>query len=128
MAQLVYPKLSYTLVGVLFKVHNQLGDQYQEKYYQRAVEVALKQAGLAYRKEIAVDLTFRGKKIGKYFLDFLIEDKIILELKAKPRLHREDFRQVRSYLKAKHLKLGLLVNFRGEKLEFRRILNSGVKT
>ncbi|KKR59777.1 MAG: hypothetical protein UT99_C0024G0001, partial [Candidatus Curtissbacteria bacterium GW2011_GWA2_40_31] len=62
--------------------------------------------------------------IGKYFLDFLIEDKVILELKATPRFNREDFRQVSAYLKAKDLKLGILANFRGDKLVYKRILNS----
>ena len=124
MAELIYPKLSYTIVGILFKVHTELGGKYQEKYYQRAVEVALKEVGLPYQKEISVDLSFKGKKIGKYFLDFLIEDKIILELKATPRFNRDDFRQVMAYLKAKNLKLGILANFRGEKLVFKRVLNS----
>jgi GxxExxY protein len=127
MTELVYPKLSYKIVGILFEVHSKLGGKYQEKYYQRAVEIALKEASLSYQKEIAVDLSFEGQKIGKYFLDFVIENKIILELKATPRFNRQDFRQVVSYLKAKHLKLGILANFRGDKLTYKRILNSEVK-
>jgi len=127
MAELIYPELSYTIVGILFKVHSKLGGKYQEKYYQRAVEIALKEVGLSFEKEIAVDLSFEGKKIGKYFLDFLIDDKIVLELKATPRFNRQDFRQVSAYLKAKNLKLGILANFRGDKLQYKRILNSGVK-
>lgn len=126
MAELIYPELSYKIVGLLFRVHNKLGGRYQEKYYQRAVEVALKEERIAFKKEIAVDLSFNGAKIGKYILDFLIEGKIILELKATPRLTREDFRQVSSYLKAEKLKLGILANFRGEKLFYRRILNPEV--
>lgn len=122
-AELVYPELSYKVVGILFKVHSKLGGKYQEKYYQRAVKVALKEAGLSFEKEIAVDLNFNGVKIGKYFLDFLIESKIVLELKATPRLTREDFRQIAAYLKAKNLKLGILANFRGDKLYYKRVLN-----
>lgn len=124
MAELVYPELSYKIVGILFEVHSQLGGKYQEKYYQRAVEIALKKEKLLFKKEIAVDLSFNGEKIGKYFLDFLIGGKIILELKAEPRFNREDFKQVMAYLKAKNLKLGILANFRGERLEYKRILNS----
>lgn len=127
MAKLIYPKLSYKIVGILFKVHSELGGKYQEKYYQRAVEVALKEEGLSYKKEIAVDLSFKDTKIGKYFLDFVIEDKIVLELKATPRFNREDFRQISSYLKAKNLKLGILANFRGDKLVYKRILNPDYK-
>ena len=123
MAELVHPELSYKIVGILFKVHSSLGGRYQEKYYQRAVEVALKEEGLYYQKEIAVDLSFNKTKIGKYFLDFLIEDKVVLELKATPRFNREDFRQVSGYLKAGDLKLGILANFRGDSLVYKRILN-----
>jgi len=128
MAELIYPELSYKIIGILFKVHSKLGGKYQEKYYQRAVALGLKEEGLSYKKEIAVDLTFNDEKIGKYFLDFLIEDKVILELKATPRFNKEDFRQVMAYLKAKNLKLGILANFRGDKLIYKRILNSEVKT
>lgn len=123
MAELIYPDLSYKVVGILFRVHTQLGGKYQEKYYQRAVAIGLKEAGLSYKQEIAVDLSFNNTKIGKYILDFLIDDKIILELKSTPQFNREDFRQVSSYLKAKNLKLGILANFRGYKLIYKRILN-----
>jgi len=120
---LIYPELSYKIVGILFRVHSQLGGKYQEKYYQRAVEVGLRETGLSYEKEITVDLSFNETKIGKYYLDFLIEDKIILELKATPKFTREDFRQIMAYLKAKNLKLGILANFRGDRLVYKRILN-----
>lgn len=73
-----------------------------------------------------VDLHFNETKIGKYVLDFLIEDKIVLELKAEPFINKEDFQQVMAYLKAKKLKLGILANFRGSKLVYKRILNSEV--
>ena len=127
MTKLVYPQLSYKIVGVLYKVHSELGGSYQEKYYQRAVKIALKNESISFKREIAVDLTYKGNKIGKYFLDFLVEDKIILELKTKPRFAKEDFRQVRAYLKAKKLKLGILANFRGNKLIYKRVLNSQVE-
>lgn len=127
MADLVYPELSYRIVGILFKEHSKLGNRYQEKYYQRAVEVALKDEDLSYKREIAVDLEFNEVNIGKYILDFLIEEKVVLELKAIPRLTRNDFKQVSNYLKAKNLRLGILANFRGEKLDYCRILNSGAR-
>lgn len=98
-------------MGILFNVHNQLGNRYQEKYYQRAVEKGLRITGLSYKKEIAVDLTFNRETIGKYFLDFVVEGKVVVELKAVPRLQPKDFTQV-------------LANFRTEELTYRRILNS----
>lgn len=111
-------------MGILFSVHRQLGNRYQEKYYQRAVEEGLKQAGLIFKKEIAVDLTFNNKKIGEYLLDFLVENKIIIEIKAIPELGPKDFSQVLAYLKAANLELGIIANFRSKKLTYKRILNS----
>ena len=125
--KLVYPELSYKLLGVCFDVHTELGGKYQEKYYQRAVEIRLQELNIPYKKELVVDLEFSGKKIGKYFLDFVIDGKIVLELKAAPGFLRSDFRQVSAYLKAKNLKLGILINFRGAKLTYKRILNSEYK-
>lgn len=124
MGKLIYPELSYRIIGILFEVHTALGNRYQEKYYQRAVEVKLRKEKIPYTREIAVDLMMDGEKIGKYFLDFLIDGKIIVELKAKPTFTKSDFQQVLAYLKAADLRLGILVNFYGNSLEYRRILNS----
>jgi GxxExxY protein len=122
--QLVYPELSYKIVGVLFQVHTRLGGEFEEKYYQRAVERLFLKDKIPYRRELAADINFEGERIGKYFLDFLIDNKIVLELKAVPKLLPVHFRQVKSYLIAKNLRLGILANFRGELLVYKRILNS----
>ena len=124
MANLIYPELSYKIIGILFDIHNELGNRYQEKYYQRAVEVSLKHQNIAYKKELSMNLTFKEENIGKYFLDFLIEEKLVLELKAKPAFTKIDYKQVEAYLHAYKLKLGILVNFYGQSLEYKRILNS----
>ena len=123
MGKLIYPLLSYKIVGILFKVHTQLGGNYQEKYYQKAVEVELRKKNIPFKREISVDLSYDNNRIGKYFLDFLLEENIILELKTKPFITSEDYRQVKSYLHAKKLKLGILANFRGQKLVYKRVLN-----
>lgn len=122
MANIIEKELSYKVMGVLFDVHNKLGGEYQEKYYQRAVAKAFKKERIKFEEQIKVDLEFDKEKIGKYYLDFLIENKIILEIKAAPRLKPIHFRQVRAYLKAKNLELGILANFRGPKLTHKRIL------
>lgn len=110
-------------MGILFEVHNRLGGDFEEKYYQKAVEQLLKMHNYNYAKELQAEIVFEGNKIGKYFLDFLIEDKVIVELKTVPTLLPNHFRQVRSYLKVKNLELGILANFRGAKLTYKRILN-----
>jgi GxxExxY protein len=122
--KIVYPELSYKIVGVLFKVHNKLGPRYQEKYYQRAIETELDSQKIKYIKQIPIDLEYDNKIIGRYFLDFLIDGKIALEIKAVSRLRREDFRQISQYLQTSGLKLGILANFRTERLSYKRILNS----
>ena len=122
--KIVQKELSYKIVGLLFSVHNQLGKRYQEKYYQRAVKEALKENNLKFQKELSVDLKFNDKKIGKYLLDFLIEDVIILEIKTVPFFRPKDFKQLLAYLIANNIELGILANFRTEKLTYKRILNS----
>ena len=74
--KLIYPELSYEIMGILYKVQNELGNKYQEKYYQRAIEIELKNRNIKYERELQVDLLYNDNRIGKYFLDFLIEEKI----------------------------------------------------
>lgn len=124
MPRIIHKDLSYKIVGILFEVHKKLGNRYQEKYYQRAIALGLLENKIKFDKELKVDLDYNGQKIGKYFLDFLIEKKIILEIKAVPTLTPIDFTQVLAYLKAKKLELGILANFRPESLIYKRILNS----
>lgn len=127
MNKIVQKELSYRIVGILFSVHSELGNRFQEKYYQRAVEEALKTNNIAFKKELKVDLSYNNKKIGKYFLDFLIEKCLVLEIKTVPRLIPKDFKQVLSYLTANNIELGILANFRTEHLTYKRILNSQYK-
>lgn len=110
-------------MGILFDVHATLGNRYQEKYYQRAVEVAFDKANIRYEKQISVCLSYAGKNIGKYILDFIVENKIVVELKTVPSFSKEDIRQVLGYLKSTGLPLGILANFSSPMLTYKRILN-----
>ena len=120
---LLYPELSYQIIGILFDVYNQLGPKYQERYYQKAVASVLKSTGLSFREQIAVDLNFHGDKVAKGFIDFIIENKIILEIKKGERFFKDNIAQVYSYLKITDLKLGILANFTPRGLQFKRIIN-----
>lgn len=124
MHKIIHKQLSYEIMGVLFDVHKTLGNRYQEKYYQRAISVGLRKKGLRFVKELLTNLDYAGEHVGKYYLDFLIEDKVVLEVKAVPALRPVDFKQVLAYLKANSLELGILANFRPDSLEYKRILNS----
>lgn len=120
---LVYSELSYTIIGILFEVYNNLGPGHKEKYYQNAIAVAFKPAGISFKQQIYCPLIFKNNRVGDYFLDFLIEDKIVLEIKSGEKFLKQNISQVYSYLKVKNLKLGILANITKEGLKFKRILN-----
>ncbi len=120
---LIYPELSYQIIGGLFEVHNNLGSGHHEKYYQRALASELKRCKLSFKEQVYTPLIFKGEKIGDYYLDFLIEGKIVLEIKKGDRFSKKHINQVFSYLKAKNLKLGIVANFGLNELRFKRIIN-----
>lgn len=124
--RIIYPELSYKVMGVLFKVHNKLGPTYQERYYQRAIEIELKAQGIPFEKEKQISLTYEDKKIGKYYLDFVIDNKIILEVKAVPFIRKEWTDQLVVYLVSTGLPLGIIANFRTSKLTYKRIVNPDI--
>lgn len=121
--KLVYPELSYILMGILFEVHNKLGTKYQEKHYQRAIEIKLKELKIPYHREAPVKLKFGSEDLGLFLLDFTVDDKIVLEIKRVWRITDDEIKQVLRYLKVTGLKLGIIANFRHKRLEFRRVLN-----
>lgn len=125
-SKLVFPELSYEINGILFKVHNELGRFLNEKQYADAVEKLLKDNKIRYEREKILEQLFEGENKGRNKIDFLIENKIILELKSKRMILREDYYQTRRYLEVVGLKLGILVNFRDKYLKPRRILNSKI--
>ena len=75
MKEIIYPELSFQIMGTLFKVQNKLGNTYQEKYYQRALEKEFKNSEISYSREHEVALSYEGESIGRYFLDFVIDGK-----------------------------------------------------
>jgi len=121
--KLIYPELSYILMGILFEVHNKLGTKYQEKHYQKAIEIKLKELNIPYKKEVKVNVEFGKEKLGEFFLDFVVDNKIVLEIKKIWKITQDDVKQVLRYLKATKLKLAILANFKHRRLEYRRILN-----
>lgn len=124
---LVLPNLSYKLMGILFGAHSELGSTLLEKYYQRAIAKGLAEAGLEFKREVPTELTYKGKSIGRYFLDFLIEDLIILEVKAEKGSANRHFQQATAYLKKLNRPLAIVANFRRQKLAYKRIVNPNYK-
>lgn len=121
---IILPELSYKIMNVLFTVHNELGPTLLEKYYQRAVAKELEKQKLPYQQEVSVNLMYKNEKIGKYYLDFIVEQKVILETKAQVSYNPNFFKQTLAYLKQTNLPLAILVNFRRPGLEYKRIINN----
>ena len=126
MSEIILPELSYKVMGVLFGIHRELGPVQKEKNYQDAVEVMLKKNNIKCEREKEIELEVGGEKVKGFFLDFLIENKLILELKAKKFISHEDVRQVLRYLKSANLPLGIVVNFKRKSLEYKRLINPDV--
>jgi len=114
---------SYKLMGLLFEVHNELGTVYKEKNYQDAIEAMLKRESIPYEREKRIDVKIGDTKVSDIFADFVIDNKILLEIKATKFITQEDIRQTLKYIKSSNIPLGIIVNFRKEKLEYKRLVN-----
>lgn len=127
MNTIIYPDLSYQLNGILFRIHNNIGRFLNEKQYCDAIEQELKKEKIPYRRELVLQATFDGERAGRNRVDFLIDDKIILEVKAKRLIERDDYYQAKRYLGSLNTKLAVIVNFREKSLNLRRVLNSAAQ-
>lgn len=119
----LYKDLTEKVIGALFHTYNNLGYGYREKEYQRWLEEELKKSGLAFKKELYCNLLYGDKIISKFFIDFLVENKLVVELKVAEEFHKKYFDQVMTYLKTNNLQLGLLAIFTKNKVLIKRIIN-----
>ena len=122
MTDVVFKELSYQVMAAVFEVHNTLGFGFLEKIYERALlkELRLQEIPVEAQKEMKV--FYKGDKIVTYFADLVVNDEILLELKAVSNLNNIHKAQVLNYLKATGLKLGLLINFGKERVEYERLV------
>lgn len=124
MGEIFYKEECKEIYGLLFKIQNELGTNFQEKHYQKAFESLLVKNNIPYKKEVPLEVQYSGASLGKFSADFIIRDKILLEFKCTPVITEEHIKQVLRYLRAANLKLGLIVNFRVRPLKPIRVLNS----
>lgn len=117
---LIFPELSYKITGILFQVHNNLGRYCKEKQYQDAIQELFEQERIKFEREKKLPFS---TEVGGNQVDFVIEDKILLECKAKPFVIKDDYYQIMRYLKASKMRLGLVANFRNKYLRPKRIVN-----
>jgi GxxExxY protein len=121
--KLIYPELSYKINGIIFEVHNELGGSHLEKYYQKAIAIKLKKYNIQFVEQYYIPLMVENQIIGKYFLDFLIEDKIVLELKRGRYIPRNVYYQTNKYLQTLNLHLAIVACFATDVAVIKRIIN-----
>lgn len=116
----LYPELTYIIRGAVFAVWKELGPAFKENIYQKALENEFVKRNIPFTSQKQINVVYNGKKIGIYRPDFIIDDKILIELKVLPRLTKLEEKQAWYYLKGTNYKLALLVNFGGQKLQIKR--------
>ena len=121
--KVLYPELSCILNGLCFEVHNKLGRFRNEKQYSGALEKMLQERKIAYVREYELAPSFEGEKKRRNIIDFLIDDQIIIEVKAKPAVTKEDYFQAKRYLASSDKNLAIVVNFRQKHLVPKRVLS-----
>ena len=115
-------ELSYQVRGAIYEVYNQLGFGYLEKVYERALLLELVARGVSARCQVPIGVRYKGQVVGEYFVDVIVENRILLELKAQTRISRADEAQLLNYLTASGLRVGMLVNFAYPKAQIRRLV------
>jgi GxxExxY protein len=118
-----YAELTEKIIGCSMKVHRELGYGFQEYIYQRALEIELKKVNLHFTREFEMPVLYFGDKIGTRIVDFFVEEKIMVELKAATELTDVHLAQGLNYLEASGLEIGLLINFGSKSLQFKRLHN-----
>jgi len=124
----VYSELSGKVIGVAYEVQNEIGAGRPEKTYQRAMCKGFEAAGIQYRQQVTAPIVFKQAKIGDRRFDFIVENKIVVELKVGVRFKRADFEQVYEYLKMSGLQLGLIILFSSNCVKVHRVPNVREKT
>jgi GxxExxY protein len=121
---MIYQELTHKIIGCAMKVHSTLGNGFQEVIYQRAMAIEMRKQGLNYSREMEMYIFYDEEQIGTRRVDFFVEEKIMVELKAIINLTDSDLNQCRNYLEAYHLPVGLLINFGSNSLQYKRIYNT----
>jgi GxxExxY protein len=118
---LLYEELTGKILEASFEVIKELGAGFLESVYEKALLVALRQKAINVVSQAPISVKFRDEEVGKFYADLLVEEKVIVELKAVQALTPEHQAQIINYLKATNIDVGLLINFGRPKLEFKRL-------
>lgn len=124
---MLYKELTEKIIGCSMQVHKTLGNGFQELIYQRALNIEMAHAGLAFEREKSMDIFYRDQSIGSRRVDFFVEGVIMVEIKAIIQLEDVHLAQAMNYLEAYKMEVGLLINFGAKSLQFKRVHNNNLK-
>lgn len=127
MNDIIYKDFSYKLNGLFFEIHNELDRFKNEKQYADKFEELLTREAIKYKREFALPPSFNSEHVGRNRPDFIIEDIIIVDFKAKTFITKEDYFQMLRYLTSLQKRLGIIVNFRQKYLKPKRVVNPNIK-
>jgi len=120
---LLYPELSFQIVGCAFEVHNELGFGFKESIYQKALAIAFKEKKLTCAEQVHYQVKFKEQLVARRFFDFVVEGKIVVEIKKDDRFSKANIDQTIDYLKTSKLKLAILINFGRDGVKYKRLIN-----
>ena len=118
-----HEEITHKIIGCAMKVHNTIGNGFQEVIYQRALAIEMKQQGLSFSREHVMDIYYKDNHVGRRRVDFFVENQVMVELKAVIKLEDVHLAQAMNYCQAYNLPIGLLINFGARSLEFKRVYN-----
>ena len=127
MGELKYKEITEKIIGAAMRVHAALGNGFQEVIYQRALVIEFRKTGIKFEREFSMKIYYAGEEVGERRVDFLIDGKIMVELKAVIILENVHLAQAKNYLEAYNVEVGLLINFGAVSLEFKRLGNTKFK-
>ena len=120
----IHDDITQSIIGCAFEVINELGSGFLESVYENAMVLALSESGLRVQSQVPIPVMFRGKRVGDFYADLLVDGKVIVELKAVRSVVPEHQAQIINYLNATGVEVGLLINFGNSKLEVKRFTRS----
>jgi len=118
-----HEELTHKIIGCAMQVHSTLGNGFQEVIYQRALEIEMGFQGISFEREKEMPIHYRGERIGTRRVDFFVDGRIMVEIKAVITLEDVHLAQALNYLEAYRMEIGLLINFGAKSLEFKRVHN-----
>ena len=123
---MIHKEITEKIIAAAIQVHNELGNGFQEVIYQRAMAIEMPLQFLEFEREKVLPIYYKGVEIGTRRVDFFVENKIMVELKAIVQLEKVHVAQALNYCEAYKMEIGLLINFGADKLEFKRIHNNKI--